>query len=94
MKRQHTFYPDYVLSVRNEFWIIETKGGFDRTGKSEDIDLFSPLKFIYLHTYIIQNNLHGGFVRKDKKSGDLCICQDNYSDDISSNSWELLSKVF
>jgi type III restriction enzyme len=94
MKRQHAFYPDYVLSVKDRIWIIETKGGFSRTGDSEDIDLFSPLKFQYLITYIKQNNLHGGFVRKDKKSGDLCICQDEYNDDISSNSWELLSRIF
>jgi type III restriction enzyme len=94
MKRQHTFYPDYVLSVKGKVWIIETKGGFSRTGDSEDIDLFSSLKFQYLITYIQQNNLHGGFVRKDKKSGDLCICQSSYSDDINSDSWELLSKVF
>lgn len=28
--KQKSFYPDYILSVNGETWIIETKGGFDR----------------------------------------------------------------
>ncbi len=43
-EKQKSFYPDYVISKSGEIWIIETKGGFDRTGKSEDIDIFSPRK--------------------------------------------------
>ena len=48
MKKQRLFYPDYVVRVRNETWIIETKGGFSRTGESQDIDTFSEIKFKYL----------------------------------------------
>jgi type III restriction enzyme len=93
MKKQHLFYPDYVVGVHNEIWIIETKGGFSRTGDSKDIDAFSPLKYKYLYQYIIQNNLKGGFVRKDEKSGELCICTGEYSEDINSDKWQLLSEV-
>ncbi len=91
--KQKSFYPDYVISVNNEIWIIETKGGFSRSGKSEDIDIFSPLKFDVLRNYLSRYTLRGGFVRLDKKSGELCICIDNYSDDITSDSWVLLEDV-
>lgn len=92
--RQKLFYPDYIVSLNNEIWIIETKGGFDRTGASEDIDIFSPKKFIELKRYLTKYNLKGGFVRFDKQSEELCICIDSYSDDIRSSSWKLLSEIF
>ena len=93
MKRQHLFYPDYVVRINNETWIIETKGGFSRTGESKDIDDYSEIKYNYLHRYITQNNLKGGFVRKDEKSNRLCICTGEYSNDINSDKWQLLSEV-
>ncbi|MBE6331268.1 MAG: restriction endonuclease subunit R [Bacteroidales bacterium] len=88
-----SFFPDYIIGLQNgETWIIETKGGFDRTGRSEDIDKFSPKKFDVLKAYLQKHNLKGGFVRKDKGSGELCICTENYSDDIASNDWQMLKK--
>jgi len=93
MEKQHLFYPDYVVRVGNDTWIIETKGGFSRTGESHDIDAYSATKFKYLYQYITQNNLKGGFVRKDEKSGELCICTKEYNDDINSSNWQLLSEV-
>lgn len=90
-----SFYPDYIVGLANgETWIIETKGGFSRTGESEDIDKFSPKKFEVLKAYLQKHNLKGGFVRKDKQSQELCICTDQYSDDIYGNDWNLLKKVF
>lgn len=91
--KQKSFFPDYIISVRGEIWIIETKGGFDRTGKSEDIDIFSPRKFEVLTNYLVKYGLHGGFVREDKQSQELCICVEEYSDDIKDNGWELLSDM-
>lgn len=89
-----SFYPDYIIGLQNgETWIIETKGGFDRTGKSEDIDVFSSKKFEVLKAYLKKHNLKGGFVRKDKQSQELCICDNHYSDDIQSNDWKLLKDV-
>lgn len=66
--KQKSFFPDYIISVRGEIWIIETKGGFDRTRKSEDIDIFSPRKFDVLKNYLTKYGLRGGFVREDKQS--------------------------
>ncbi len=91
--RQKLFYPDYVVSVKGEIWIIETKGGFDNSGTSEDIDIFSPKKFEVLKTYLAKHNLKGGFVRYDKHSEELCICVDSYNDDIHSKHWQLLEHM-
>ncbi len=91
--KQKSFYPDYIVGTAEGMWIIETKGGFDRTGKSEDIDLFSPRKFDVLKEYLSSQKLKGGFVREDKLSQELCICMNNYNDDITSDSWVLLSEV-
>lgn len=92
--KQRSFYPDYIVSVRGELWIIETKGGFDRTGKSEDIDIFSPRKFEVLSRYLAVHGLKGGFVRMDKKSRNLCICMERYQDSIESDDWKILKEVF
>lgn len=92
--RQKLFYPDYIVCVKGEVWIVETKGGFDRTGESEDIDIFSPKKFEVLKAYLQKHGLKGGFVRFDKQSEELCICTENYSDDIRSESWKLLNEVW
>ena len=91
---QKLFYPDYIVSVNGETWIIETKGGFDKTGASEDIDIFSPKKFDVLKAYLTKYGLKGGFVRYDKQSEELCICTDNYNDDIHSDDWNILSEIF
>ena len=91
---QKLFYPDYIISVNGEVWIVETKGGFDKSGASEDIDIFSPKKFDVLKEYLNKYGLKGGFVRYDKQSEELCICTDNYNDDVHSSEWRILVDVF
>lgn len=90
---QKTFYPDYIIATARGIWIIETKGGFSRAGVSEDIDPFSPIKFNALKHYVDKKSLRGGFVREDKESLELCICTEEYSDDIHSSAWRSLSEV-
>ena len=91
---QKLFYPDYVLSVNGETWIIETKGGFTRSGDSEDIDIFSAKKFAVLQSYLKKHGLKGGFVRYDEQSDELCVCVENYGDDIHSDSWQILRDLW
>lgn len=91
--KQKLFYPDYLLSVKGGLWIIETKGGFDRSGNSQDIDKFTAKKFGVLKEYLEKYGLKGGIVRNDDSSDELCICVDNYSDDIKSDDWKLLYEV-
>lgn len=92
--KQKSFYPDYIVGASDgSTWIIETKGGFTKSGDSEDIDKYTAKKFVVLKNYIDKYHLHGGIVRQDKQSGELCICTNNYSDDIKSDSWQLLLDV-
>lgn len=37
-EKQKNFFPDYIIGVNGEIWIVETKGGFDRSGNSQDSD--------------------------------------------------------
>ena len=91
--RQKLFYPDYIISVNGGLWIIETKGGFDRSGNSQDIDIYTPKKFVVLKAYLDEHGLKGGIVRNDAITDELCICMDHYSDDICSNDWQVLESV-
>ncbi len=91
--RQKLFYPDYIISVNGEVWIIETKGGFDRSGNSQDIDLYTPKKFGVLKAYLEEHGLKGGIVRNDATTDELCICMEHYSDDIGSDDWQVLESV-
>lgn len=92
--KQKSFYPDYVVGTKDgKVWIIETKGGFTKSGDSEDIDKYTAKKFGVLKKYLTKYDLQGGIVRQDKQSSELCICTDTYNDDIKSDSWKLLSDV-
>lgn len=90
---QKLFYPDYVVSVHNEIYIIETKGGFSRGGESQDIDRFSSKKFSVLKNYLNKHSLKGGFVRFDSAEDMLCICTDNYTDDMNTPSWQDINDI-
>ena len=91
--KQKSFYPDYVVGTSCGVWIVETKGGFTKSGGSEDIDRFTAKKFEVLKKYLDKYDLHGGIVRQDKQSGELCICIDSYSDNIQDSCWRLLSEM-
>ena len=52
--------------------------------------IFSAKKFKVLKKYLRKHDLKGGFVRYDKRSAELFICTENYSDDINSDGWSLL----
>lgn len=92
-EKQKNFFPDYIIGVNGEIWVVETKGGFDRSGNSQDIDLYTPKKFAVLKDYLDRYGLKGGIVRYDEKSEELCICMDSYSDDIRDDCWKVLSEV-
>lgn len=91
--KQKLFYPDYIIGVKDEIWIIETKGGFDRSGNSQDIDLYTPKKFKVLKDYLTTHELKGGIVRNDATTDELCICMDTYSEDINNDNWVVLSNI-
>ena len=89
-----SFFPDYIVCDKNdEIWILETKGGESKSGNTEDIDKYSPKKFAALKAYLQKHNLKGGFVREKKDENELCICTEQYSDDLSDDNWLLLEDV-
>jgi len=92
-EKQKNFFPDYIIGVNGEIWIVETKGGFDRSGNSQDIDLYTTKKFAVLRDYLDRYGLKGGIVRYDEKSEELCICMDSYSDNIRNDNWKVLSDI-
>ena len=77
------------MFANGEIWIIETKGCFNRTGNSKDIDKFSPKKFEVLKVYLDKHDLNGGFVRENKQSMELCICIESFNDDVHNEGWVL-----
>ena len=92
--KQKSFYPDYIVhDTEGNTWIIETKGGFSKSGQSEDIDKFTSKKFEVLKKYLEKYNLLGGIVRQDKQSSELCICTEEYSNDIKDDNWKLLKEI-
>jgi type III restriction enzyme len=89
-----SFFPDYILKTNDgSVWIIETKGGYNRSGKSEDIDKFTGRKFRDFRRFVDQYGIKGGFVRFDKQSNKLLIAVDEYSDDVRARCWALLTDV-
>lgn len=68
--KQKLFYPDYILSIKKDVWIIETKGGENRRGSNSNIDEFSEKKFNALKGYIEKYGIKGGFVVLDESGID------------------------
>ncbi len=92
--KQKSFYPDYIVGTTDSrVWVIETKGGFTRSGRSEDIDKYTAKKFCVLKRYLDKYGKQGGIVRLNKHDMQLCICTDEYNDDIHSSTWRLLEDV-
>lgn len=92
--KKHHFYPDYVLSINNEIWIIEVKGGESEDGKSEDINIFSEKKMKALMEYTNKNKLKGGFVRFNKSDMSLYISITKYVESMVDNCWIRIDKMF
>lgn len=92
--KQHHFYPDYIISMNSEIWIIEVKGGEAADGKSEDIDIFSEKKMDALVKYLDKNKLKGGFVRFNKADMRLYISTTRYVESMHDQCWTRLDKVF
>ncbi len=91
--KQKLFYPDYIVNIDGNAWVIETKGGFSRSGTSEDIDKYSHIKFDALKEYGKNYQIRIGFVRKDKNSTELLMATDKFSESLESDCWGLIEDV-
>jgi type III restriction enzyme len=62
--RQLSFYPDYILKLKNgKIWIIETKGGQNNDGSTKNIDLNVKNKFESFKDYATKRSIKWAFIR-------------------------------
>ena len=92
--KQRLFYPDYLIGINDDIWIIETKGGESKSGQSEDIDKFSKMKFDSLKKYLMLYNLKGGFVRLNRSDMEVYINTEEYHDEMTNKYWKRIDMVF
>lgn len=81
--KQYQFYPDYICSINNKLWIIETKGGENTEGNNENIDPQAENKFYALKDWAKQNNVNFGFVRYSKLQDKLYISNTEYTEELN-----------
>jgi type III restriction enzyme len=87
---QRLFYPDYILRMDGETWIIEIKGGWTASGASGNIDEYAAKKADVLAAYCRKHGLRGGFICHDESEDVLLISEDGYSDDVKAACWHEL----
>ena len=75
------------------YGLLKQKAVLTVGGNSQDIDIYTKKKFKVLKTYLEKYSLHGGIVRNDAATDELCICMDNYSDNIKGEEWQVLENV-
>lgn len=89
--KQRLFYPDYILEINNEIWIIETKGG-QKGNHDNNIDKQVENKFDTFKRYAEQYKLQWGFVRDMNEK--LYINNTEYQKDLHASCWKLLDTIF
>lgn len=93
LQKQWLFYPDYIVKLKNnDIWLIETKGGESKDGKSKNIDKQVENKFEAFKKYAADHNLNWGFVRD--KNEHLKINNTKYIDNMSDINWKDINKLF
>lgn len=93
-KRWH-FYPDYIVGdENNKIWIIETKGGENKSGESKNIDIKSENKFEALKIYSKNYNVKWAFVRDYDKNERLYYSNTEYTEDMENDNWKPIEDLF
>ncbi|MCR5413608.1 MAG: DEAD/DEAH box helicase family protein [Kiritimatiellae bacterium] len=92
-KHQKLFYPDYILSIGGKVWIVEVKGNFNKSGTSENIDLFAPMKADALKSYCLKRNLRAAFVCYDEEEDMLVASTDGFSENKSDKCWRPITSL-
>ena len=89
--KQHLFYADYILSINNKMWIIETKGGESSKGQDKNIDISVINKFNAFKEYSSKYKLNWGFVRD--KNEKLYFNNTIYTNSLDSDNWIPLDAI-
>lgn len=92
--KQKLFYPDYIVSIKGEVWIIEVKGGFNTSGESENIDIYAPKKAEAMKAYCAKHKLRGAFVCKDESEDELFAFENGFSEDVDDPGWKPIDMLF
>lgn len=81
--KQYLFYPDYILGFKNQLWVIETKGGENKSGANSNIDPQAENKFYALKDWQTQQkDVNIGFVRLSEQQDYLYISTTEYWEDM------------
>ena len=91
--KEKLFYPDYIVGVSEEIWIIEAKGGESKDGKDENIDKYAEMKSHTLNKYLKKYALKGGFVRLNKVDMELYINTTKYCESLNDKSWRKIEEL-
>lgn len=91
--RQKLFFPDYIVRIGHETWIVEVKGGWSGSGQSENIDEFAAKKADALARYCARRGVRGGFVCYDEGDDVLLVSEKGYSDDAKADCWKTMDSV-
>lgn len=92
-RHQRLFYPDYILAINGVIWIVEVKGGFTPSGRSENIDDYAAKKADALQRYCVKHDLHGGFVCYYEEDDVLLISENGFSENPKDDCWSLLNSI-
>lgn len=92
--KQKLFYPDYIVSIKGEVWVIEVKGGFNTSGESENIDIYAPKKAEAMKAYCAKHKLRGAFVCKDESEDELFAFENGFSEDVDDPGWKPIDMLF
>lgn len=85
-KKEFLFYPDYLLTLKDDTnFIVETKGG-EISNQSKDIDSMSPLKFQALKHFAEKHGYGFAFVRD--KNDELYMCNNEYTEEMNEDNWK------
>ena len=91
---QRLFFPDYIVSISGRVWIVEVKGGWDGSGRSENIDPYAGKKAIELKAYAKKHGLRGAFVRHEESEDVLLAAEGGYDEDVNNSCWKSMEDVF
>ena len=92
--RQRLFYPDYIMRVSGETWIVEVKGGWMVGGASENIDPYAERKAARLAAYARKQGVRGAFVRHEESEDLFLAAEGGYSEDVTTPCWRQIEEVF
>ena len=84
--KEYCFYPDYLCSINQHLWIVETKGGETADQSSANIDPQAENKFYALKDWAAENtSVKVAFVRYSAFQNELYASDTDYQEDMCTD---------